>query len=110
MPGSKTLDQLSAEAHGARLPLDHPDREAILAAHRAAVAANQPGYTDPTTGLYVLTASFLGERDTCCNRGCRHCPAVEGGVASPNGGHFRLRSEETSVQGTGSRADCPSSR
>ena len=31
------------EPHPERLPLDHPDRPAILAAHRAAVEAGEPG-------------------------------------------------------------------
>ncbi|MFI6228245.1 DUF5522 domain-containing protein [Micromonospora echinospora] len=64
------------EPHPSRLPLDHPDRERILAAHAAALAAGEGGYPDPTTGLFVLTAGFLARRGTCCGRGCRHCPYV----------------------------------
>jgi len=33
-----------------------------------------PAYTDPDTGLFVLTAAYLSERRTCCHSGCRHCP------------------------------------
>ncbi|MDG4829752.1 DUF5522 domain-containing protein [Solwaraspora sp. WMMD1047] len=62
--------------HPARLAPDHPDRERILAAHAAALAAGQAGYPDPETGLFVLTAGFLARRGTCCGRGCRHCPYV----------------------------------
>ncbi len=62
------------EPHPSRLPLDHPDRDRILAAHARAVARGEPGYLDPTTGLFVLTASYLSDRGTCCQSGCRHCP------------------------------------
>jgi len=62
------------EPHQSRLPADTPAREEQLAAHAAALAAAEPGYLDPATGLFVLTAAFLAERGTCCDRGCRHCP------------------------------------
>lgn len=65
--------------HPARLAPDDPDREQILAGHAAALAAGQAGYPDPRTGLFVLTAAFLARRGTCCGRGCRHCPYVDGG-------------------------------
>jgi hypothetical protein len=56
--------------------VDDPMRGAILAAHRAARQAGEPGYTDPATGYLVLTSSYLADRGTCCQRGCRHCPYV----------------------------------
>ena len=46
----------------------------IVAAHEAALAADEPGYIDPTSGLFVLTAAYLARRGTCCDQGCRHCP------------------------------------
>ena len=46
----------------------------MQAAHDRAVAAGEPGYLDPTSGLFVLTAAYLRERGTCCGNGCRHCP------------------------------------
>jgi hypothetical protein len=64
------------EPHPSRLRLDHPHREAILAAHAAAVANGDAGYIDPTSGLFVLTAETLAGRGTCCDQGCRHCPYV----------------------------------
>lgn len=64
------------EPHPSRLPLDHPARAVILAAHRGAIEAGEPGYLDPVTGLFVLTAAELAARGTCCERGCRHCPYV----------------------------------
>jgi hypothetical protein len=64
------------EPHPSRLAEDHPDRARILAAHRAAVEAGEPGYLDPATGLFVITAAAHLERGTCCDSGCRHCPYV----------------------------------
>jgi hypothetical protein len=74
-------DQLAprplTEPHPARLPPDTPGRDAVLAAHAAALSAGEAGYLDPTSGLFVLTARFLADRGTCCGRGCRHCPYVD---------------------------------
>jgi hypothetical protein len=64
------------EPHPDRLAADHPGRCEILATHAHAVAAGEAGYLDPSTGLFVLTATFLANRGTCCDRGCRHCPYV----------------------------------
>jgi Family of unknown function (DUF5522) len=66
-----------SEPHPHRLPLEHPRRAEILAAHLAAIAADEPGYLDPETGLFVLTAAFHARHGTCCGRGCRHCPYLE---------------------------------
>lgn len=66
-----------AEPHPSRLPPAAPARLEILAAHERALGSGDPGYTDPVTGLFVLTAAFLAERGTCCGRGCRHCPYVD---------------------------------
>jgi hypothetical protein len=71
-------DRPLTEPHPSRLPLDHPRRAEILAAHRAALDAGDGGYLDPDTGLFVLTAGFLARRGTCCGRGCRHCPYTNG--------------------------------
>ena len=49
----------------------------IVAAHDAAVERGQPGYIDPTSGLFVLTAAYLARRGTCCDQGCRHCPYLD---------------------------------
>lgn len=69
-------DRPLSEPHPSRLPPDHPRRAEILAAHQAALDEGQPGYLDPDTGLFVLTAAYLAERGFCCGRGCRHCPYV----------------------------------
>ena len=69
---ARGLDQPSPD----RLPLDTPRRDEILAAHADALAAGAPGYLDPVSGLFVLSARFLTDRGTCCGRGCRHCPYV----------------------------------
>jgi hypothetical protein len=60
-----------------RLALDHPRRADILAAHAKALEADEAGYLDPDTALFVLTARFHAERGHCCLQGCRHCPYVE---------------------------------
>ena len=62
------------EPHADRLPLDHPRRSEILAAHAAALDRGEAGYLDPSTGLFVLSAAYLADRGTCCGKGCRHCP------------------------------------
>lgn len=31
-------------------------------------------YTDPATGLMVMTARYLLRRGYCCGNDCRHCP------------------------------------
>jgi hypothetical protein len=69
-PSERALD----EPHPSRLPLDHPHREEILAAHRVAMVRGDPGYIDPETSLFVLTAAYLRDRLRCCESGCRHCP------------------------------------
>jgi hypothetical protein len=60
--------------HPDRLPPDTPGSRAILAAHEAALAAGEPGYLDPVSGLYVMTAATHWARGSCCDSGCRHCP------------------------------------
>jgi hypothetical protein len=65
------------EPHPERLDLQHPLREEILDRHATALDAGAAGYTDPASGLFVLTAGFLADRGTCCDSGCRHCPYVE---------------------------------
>lgn len=65
-----------AEPHSSRLPKDHPAREAILAAHAEALDREEPGYIDPETGLFVLSAATLASRGECCEQGCRHCPYI----------------------------------
>ncbi|HEY8201489.1 MAG TPA: DUF5522 domain-containing protein [Actinomycetota bacterium] len=69
-------DRPLSQPHPSRLPVDHPMRKEILAAHEAAMASGQDGYTDPGTSLFVFTAAYLADRGYCCERGCRHCPYV----------------------------------
>ncbi len=59
-----------------RPPLDpnRPDDALIVNAHQQAVERGDAGYTDPTTGLFVMTARYLSDRGVCCKQGCRHCP------------------------------------
>lgn len=62
----------------ARLDPAHPRYTEILAAHDAALAADELGYLDPDTGAFVFTAKTLWERRRCCKTGCRHCPFTKG--------------------------------
>lgn len=75
MVGDVLRDGWRTMPHPARFGPDHADYEAAMAAHRAAVEAGHDGYIDPTTGLFVLTATVLAARP-CCDQGCRHCPWV----------------------------------
>ena len=74
MPRTDAIDR----PHPSRYGPDEAGYEAALAAHRAAVDAGQPGYLDPVSGLFVLTAAEHLRRGRCCERGCRHCPWVGG--------------------------------
>jgi len=62
------------EPHPDRLAPDHPMRDEILDAHRAARDAGANSYADPATGYLVMTSTYLAGRGTCCHQGCRHCP------------------------------------
>jgi hypothetical protein len=63
--------------HPDRLSLSHPARQEILDEHEDALRRGLATYTDPPTGLAVLTAEFLRSRGCCCHSGCRHCPYIE---------------------------------
>ncbi|MFZ4515705.1 MAG: DUF5522 domain-containing protein [Acidimicrobiia bacterium] len=65
------------DPHPMRLAPSAPGASEIAAAHRAALERGDPGYFDPFTGLYVMTAQYLWDRKECCNTGCRHCPYLE---------------------------------
>ena len=57
-------------------PANAHEADAVLKRHRRAIARKEPGYKDPATGLFVLTAAYLSERGWCCERGCRLCPYI----------------------------------
>lgn len=57
-----------------RFSKDRVDFAKSMAAHHKASVDDDPGYPDPTTGLFVMTATYLRDRGWCCDRGCRHCP------------------------------------
>lgn len=77
MPHRRLAARPLTEPHPGRLEPGHPLRGEILDRHAAAIAAGDAGYCDPASGLFVLTAAYLAERGTCCDRGCRHCPYTE---------------------------------
>ncbi len=70
-------DRPLTQPHPHRLPPSVPRYDEILRRHNAALQAGEAGYLDPSSGLFVLTAGFLADRGTCCDKGCRHCPYVE---------------------------------
>ena len=47
-------------------------------AHALAVDAGRDFYTDPDTGLMVMTELYLQKRGYCCGNICRHCPYDRG--------------------------------
>ena len=69
-------DRSLLEPHPSRLPLSHPLRAEILAAHAAAIDAGEDQYVDPASGYTALTSAFLLRRGYCCDSGCRHCPYI----------------------------------
>jgi len=69
-------DRPLAQPHSSRLPESHPAYAEIIDAHGAAMAAGEPGYADPVTGYYVMTAQTHAQRGFCCDNGCRHCPYI----------------------------------
>ena len=75
-PSEEAADRPLTEPHPGRLAAQHPRRSEILTRHAAALEAGEPGYLDPDTDLFVLTAAYLLARGHCCDRGCRHCPYV----------------------------------
>lgn len=70
-------DRPLRQPHPDRLSPQHPGYARILACHDAALDSGEAGYIDPASGLFVLTAKYLADRGTCCEKGCRHCPYVE---------------------------------
>jgi hypothetical protein len=67
-------DRPLGQPHPKRFPPRHPRYTETLGRHDAAMAAGEPGYRDPASGLFVFTARFLADRGYCCDSGCRHCP------------------------------------
>jgi Family of unknown function (DUF5522) len=63
--------------HPRRLSPNTPQYAEILAVHEDAVRRGEPGYDDPLSGLWVMTAAQLWGRGFCCYSGCRHCPWIE---------------------------------
>jgi hypothetical protein len=74
MPNGNLANRPFTEPSAKRMPLDAPKRMERLAAHEAAMASGQDGYSDPVTGMFVMTAQALAAKGFCCDSGCRHCP------------------------------------
>ncbi len=75
---SSSVDKLRGDGitkpRSDRFSPDAPGFVAAMERHQLAVEADSPGYLDPTSGLFVMTAAHLSDRGYCCDRGCRHCP------------------------------------
>lgn len=72
---------------------------AIAALHAQAVAAGQPLYRDPQSGLWVQTEVSLQARGSCCGNGCRHCPWRGGAFEHPQGRAIRQQRGEEPLVG-----------
>ena len=77
MPPERLADRPLAVPHPDRLRSDHPHLDETLRRHASAMERGDACYVDPPTGLFVLTAKFLADRGTCCDKGCRHCPYIQ---------------------------------
>lgn len=71
------MDPARLIPHPCRLDPDRGDYMEVMDAHHRALLAAEPGYPDPVTGLFALTARTLWDRGACCGSGCRHCPWLE---------------------------------
>jgi hypothetical protein len=76
MEARPVADRPLTQPHPDRLDPGHARYDEIIARHTAALERSEAGYLDPDSGLFVLTAAYLADRGTCCDRGCRHCPYV----------------------------------
>lgn len=70
------IDPARLVPHPDRLDPERDDYVPVLEAHHRALLQGEPGYVDPASGLYALTARTLWDRGSCCSSGCRHCPWV----------------------------------
>ncbi len=75
-PITEPSDRPLTEPHTSRLDPSLPNYRQTLRVHELALQSGQPGYIDPQSGLYVMTAQYLLDRGFCCDNGCRHCPFV----------------------------------
>jgi iron complex transport system substrate-binding protein len=76
-PPSVDLEDLGAGAAAAAGAA--ADAESVL--HARACAAGELFYTDPRSGLSVMTRIAHEKRGRCCGSGCRHCPFAHARVA-----------------------------
>lgn len=75
--GTAPLPPIVVIPHSDRLAADRSDYVDIMDAHHQALLNGDPGYPDPRSGLFVLTARALWNRGRCCEQGCRHCPFLD---------------------------------
>ena len=82
-------DRALALPHPDRLDLRDPTARAVVSAHDTALEVGAAGYSDPASGLFVLTARRLRAQADCCERGCRHCPWLPLNAGRPAGRSVR---------------------
>ena len=70
------MTPLVPRPHPSRCDPSRSDYAAIIATHEQAVALGATTYSDPSSGLTVLTVAAHLARGACCDSGCRHCPYV----------------------------------
>ena len=74
MPIKRALPRELDVPHPDRLNADDPNFEEIMMRHNVSMVLENPGYTDPETGLFVFNAKTLADAGKCCAMVCRHCP------------------------------------
>lgn len=74
--GATALAPVLLTPHPDRLDMRRLDYVEVMDAHHQALLNGEPGYLDPTTGLFAQTARMLWDKGSCCEQGCRHCPFV----------------------------------
>ena len=74
MPIKRALPRELDVPHPDRLNADDRNFEEIMMRHNVSMVLENPGYTDPETGLFVFNAKTLADAGKCCANLCRHCP------------------------------------
>jgi hypothetical protein len=74
MSKKRALPRTLDVPHPERLNADDVIFEEIMLRHNVSMVLENPGYTDPETGLFVFNAKTLADAGKCCANLCRHCP------------------------------------
>jgi len=74
MSKKRSLPRTLDVPHPERLCADDANFDEIMLRHNVSMVLENPGYTDPETGLFVFNAKTLADVGKCCANICRHCP------------------------------------